>query len=33
VDAGTELIEFSPTEEYGRTMEAVGRNLAIVQGA
>ena len=29
--AGTELIEFSPTEEYGRTMEVVGRNLAVMQ--
>ena len=28
VTAGTEVIEFSPTEEYGRTMEVLGRNLA-----
>jgi hypothetical protein len=33
VAAGTELIEFSPTEQYGRTMETVGRNLAILQQA
>ena len=31
VAAGTELVEFSPTEEYGRTMEVVGRNLAVLQ--
>jgi hypothetical protein len=31
VTAGTEVIEFSPTEEYGRTMEVVGRNLAALQ--
>jgi hypothetical protein len=28
IAAGTELVEFSPTEEYGRTMQAVERNLA-----
>jgi hypothetical protein len=33
VTAGTEVIEFSPTEAYGRTMEVVGRNLAALQGA
>ena len=33
VAAGTEVIEFSPTEEYGRTMEVIGRNLAVMQGA
>ena len=27
VDAGTELVEFSPTDELGRTMEVVARNL------
>jgi hypothetical protein len=32
VTAGTELIEFSPTDAYGRTMEVVGRNLAALQG-
>jgi hypothetical protein len=31
ITAGTEIIEFSPTEEYGRTMEVVGRNLAAIQ--
>ena len=33
VSAGTDIIEFSPTEEYGRTMEVLGRNLAAAQGA
>ncbi len=28
ITAGTELIEFSPTEELGRTMQAIARNLA-----
>ena len=28
VAAGTEIVEFSPTEEYARTMEVLGRNLA-----
>jgi hypothetical protein len=28
VRAGTEVIEFSPKEEYGRTMEVLGKNLA-----
>jgi cupin domain len=27
VDAGTELVEFSPVEEYNRTMAVIGRNL------
>jgi hypothetical protein len=31
VTAGTEVIEFSPTEEYGRTMEVLSRNLAASQ--
>jgi mannose-6-phosphate isomerase-like protein (cupin superfamily) len=31
IAAGTEIIEFSPTEEYGRTMEVIGRNLAAMQ--
>lgn len=31
ITAGTEIIEFSPTEEYGRTMEVIGRNLAAIQ--
>ena len=33
VTAGTEVIEFSPTEEYGRTMEVLGQNLAAMQGS
>ena len=33
ITAGTELIEFSPTDEYTRTMEVVGRNLATLQQA
>jgi len=28
VAAGTEIVEFSPAEEYGRTLEVIGRNLA-----
>jgi hypothetical protein len=31
ITAGTEIIEFSPTEPYGRTMEVIGRNLAAMQ--
>jgi hypothetical protein len=31
VTAGTEIVEFSPTNEYGRTMEVLGRNLAALQ--
>jgi hypothetical protein len=31
ISAGTEMIEFSPTEEYGRTMEVLQRNLAAMQ--
>jgi hypothetical protein len=33
VTAGTEVIEFSPTEAYGQTMETIGKNLAAMQGA
>jgi mannose-6-phosphate isomerase-like protein (cupin superfamily) len=33
VKAGTEVIEFSPTEEHGRTLEAIGKNLAALQSA
>ncbi len=33
VSAGTELIEFSPTEEYGRTMGVIARNLAAMQAS
>jgi hypothetical protein len=28
VTGGTEIVEFSPTEEYNRTLDAVARNLA-----
>src|SRR5947208_2409425 len=31
VSAGTEVVEFSPAEEYGRTMEVLGANLAALQ--
>src|SRR5215217_7073989 len=31
VTAGTEMIEFSPTEEYGQTLEVVGQNLEAMQ--
>jgi hypothetical protein len=31
ITAGTEIIEFSPTKAYARTMEVIGRNLAAVQ--
>jgi len=30
VTAGTELIEFSPTEEYSRTMQVLARNLTAI---
>jgi quercetin dioxygenase-like cupin family protein len=33
VSAGTELVEFSDSEEFGRTIEAIGRNLAAMQTA
>jgi hypothetical protein len=33
VTAGTDVVEFSPTEEYGRTMEVLGRNLAAMQAS
>jgi hypothetical protein len=31
IKAGTEVIEFSPTDLYGQTMEAITRNLAALQ--
>ena len=31
VTAGTEIVEFSPTDEYANTLEVVGRNLAAAQ--
>jgi hypothetical protein len=27
IEAGTEVVEFSPTEEYGSTMQVVAKNL------
>jgi hypothetical protein len=33
ITAETEVIEFSPTEEYGRTMEVIARNLGAVQAS
>ena len=33
VAAGTEVIEFSPTEEYRRTLEVLGKNMAAMQNA
>jgi hypothetical protein len=33
VTAGTEIVEFSPTEEYSRTLEVLARNLAAHQPA
>jgi quercetin dioxygenase-like cupin family protein len=31
IKAGTEVIEFSPTELYNQTMEVIGRNLGALQ--
>jgi hypothetical protein len=31
ITAGTDVIEFSPTEAYGRTMEVLAGNLAAMQ--
>jgi hypothetical protein len=33
VQAGTEVIEFSPAEPYGQTVEAITRNLAALQAS
>lgn len=33
VAAGTEVVEFSPTEEYNRTLEVLARNFAEFQEA
>jgi hypothetical protein len=33
VTAGTDVVEFSPTEDYRRTVEVVGANLAALAGA
>ena len=32
VTADTEVVEFSPTEEYSRTLAVIARNFAVVQG-
>ena len=31
--AGTEVVEFSPTEELGRTMEVVTKNMEEMESA
>jgi hypothetical protein len=31
VTAGTEVVEFSPTDEYAKTLEVLSRNLAAAQ--
>jgi cupin domain len=33
VKAGTEIVEFSPTEEYRRTLEVLAKNFAALQGS
>jgi ribosomal protein L16 Arg81 hydroxylase len=33
IHAGSDVVEFSPTEEYGRTMEVVAGNLAAMQAS
>jgi hypothetical protein len=33
IEAGTDIVEFSPTEEYARTMEVLAQNLAALQEA
>jgi hypothetical protein len=33
VEAGTEVIEFSPAEPYAQTIEAITRNLAALQAS
>jgi hypothetical protein len=33
IEAGTDLVEFSPTEEYEKTMEVAAKNLAALQRA
>ena len=33
ITAGTDIIEFSPTEEYGKTMEVLAGNLATTQSS
>jgi hypothetical protein len=31
IDGGTDVVEFSPTDDYGRTMRVVAQNLAAQQ--
>ena len=33
IAAGTDIVEFSPTEDYRRTMDVVGANLAALANA
>lgn len=33
IEAGTDIVEFSPTEEYGQAMAVVARNLAAMAGS
>src|SRR4051794_25058933 len=33
IEAGTDVIEFSPTDEYARTMAVIGANLAALEHA
>src|SRR6266576_1200981 len=33
IDSGTEIVEFSPSDEYERTMAVVGENLRALQTA
>ena len=33
IEAGTDIVEFSPTEDYGRTMAVVAENLGAMQEA
>src|SRR6266550_4659747 len=32
IEAGTDIVEFSPTVEYGKTMEVLEKNLAAASG-
>jgi hypothetical protein len=32
IEAGTDIVEFSPTEAYGQTMAVVERNMAAMSG-
>lgn len=33
IEAGTEVVDFSPSGEYEQTMEVVARNLAAMQAS